>query len=473
MIHTIGNERITEKKLLTFLNKMDPLFPIPLSRKTYLKNYAEKLHQNATICFQEVDGSIVGVVAGYTENTVNNTAYISLVGVLPEYQNQKIAEQLIGEFISRASHKRLNAIHLYAVKTNIPAIKLYKKMGFVEWYMEAEPRPEDIHYIYYLQQKTALVTAIGSFSADIVIKNLKKIGFKVIGSDIYSRELIVDAYNVSEFYQVPKVVNESEYLEAINYICKNEKITHILPSTDVEVDFFNRNRECFEGQNIVICVSPSKTINICRNKKLQQEFIDNNVECIHSIPTSYLSDCETVPYSFPMICKPLDGRSSQGLRFIYTIEDWNAVKASNDSDKLVIQPKISGNVITVDVVRNQGGTTIIAVPRLELLRTQNGAGTSVKIFHDQVLEDNCKVLADKLGVVGCVNFEFLLDENGIYHYIECNPRFSGGVEFTCLAGYDCICNHIRAFENSSLDDFQLSRTMYIARKYEEYVTSII
>ena len=35
-------------------------------------------------------------------------------------------------------------------------------------------------------------------------------------------------------------------------------------------------------------------------------------------------------------------------------------------------------------------------------------------------------LADKLNVLGDVNFEYILDKNGTYHFVECNPRFSAG-----------------------------------------------
>lgn len=473
MLHTKGHERVSYSRLLEFLVAVDKLYPTSLSLKVSLPKYAKKLHENATICFHEEDGKIVGVVAGYTENTINNAAFVSMVGVLPEYQRKGIAEELVKEFIDRANHKRLDFVHLYAVKENTPAVKLYKKLGFVEWYFENDPRPEDVHFIFYLQRKTALVTAIGSFSADIVIKNLKKNGFKVIGCDIYSRELIADAYNVSDFYQVPKVANEEEYLKALKYVCTEEKITHILPSTDIEIDFFNKYREEFEKTNIVICISPPKTLEICRNKKLQQEFIEKNVECIQYIPTKYVKECGTVPYDYPLVCKPVDGRSSQGLRYVYTKEDWEAVKTCVDRDNYIVQPKIIGNIVTVDIVRSQDGEVVVAIPRLELLRTQNGAGTSVKVYTDLKLENNCKVLADKLGVIGCVNFEFLRDDEGTYYYVECNPRFSGGVEFSCLAGYDCVSNHVRAFENNKIDEFQLNRNMYIARKYEEYVTRII
>ena len=51
--------------------------------------------------------------------------------------------------------------------------------------------------------KTVVVTAIGSFSADIVIKKCRENGIRVIGCDVYPGEWIADAGNVDAFYQVP------------------------------------------------------------------------------------------------------------------------------------------------------------------------------------------------------------------------------------------------------------------------------
>lgn len=49
--------------------------------------------------------------------------------------------------------------------------------------------------------KTVLVTAIGSFAADIVIKKMQGEGYTVIGCDIYQKEWLADAYHVDFFYQ--------------------------------------------------------------------------------------------------------------------------------------------------------------------------------------------------------------------------------------------------------------------------------
>ena len=63
--------------------------------------------------------------------------------------------------------------------------------------------------------KTALVTALGSVSGDIVIKSLKRMGMRVIGCDIYPKEWVADAYNVDVFYRAPYVSDVEKYLKFV------------------------------------------------------------------------------------------------------------------------------------------------------------------------------------------------------------------------------------------------------------------
>ncbi len=315
-----------------------------------------------------------------------------------------------------------------------------------------------------------LITAIGSFSADIVIKKLKQAGYYLVGTDIYPKEWIADAYNVDVFYQVPKTTNEFSYLKCIKSICREHNISYLIPLTDVEVDFYNKHRLFFKEIGISICISGDATIRICRNKKLLEEFIIIHEIPILTIPTYYLFESNSIPFDLPIIAKPVDGRSSQGLIMVNSLEEWKNLKSCCDNDKYIVQPKIEGKVVTVDVIRDNNGKQFIATPRLELLRTLNGAGTSVKVFYDKQLEEQCKKLADALNIIGCVNFEFIFDSKGNYHFIECNPRFSGGVEFSCLAGYDYVLNHIRCFMGKDISSSRERHEMYIARKYEEYIT---
>jgi carbamoyl-phosphate synthase large subunit len=104
--------------------------------------------------------------------------------------------------------------------------------------------------------------------------------------------------------------------------------------------------------------------------------------------------------------------------------------------------------------------------------TLNGAGTSVYVFRDKKLEDLCKNIAELLDIHGTVNFEFIKDGEGQYYFLECNPRFSGGVAFSCKAGYDFVNNAIKCFDGRDIDVLAVSHNQYIVKQYTEVITDI-
>ncbi len=314
-----------------------------------------------------------------------------------------------------------------------------------------------------------LVTAIGSFSAHTVIDTLKELGHKVCGCDIYPREWIASSADVDVFYQSPYASDES-YVNFILEKCEENSVKWVMPLTDVEVDVLNKNREVFDDRGIVLCISDQEVIELCRNKFTLSKFIEENGKVVDTIPTYRASELGAKDIKLPVICKPFNGRSSIGLQIIGTPDDLESVLSDSDAEFYIIQPFVKGSVVTVDVVRDRADNCV-AVARKELLRTLNGAGTSVHVFHDEELEQKSKDLARLLKITGCVNFEFILDKDGNYHFLECNPRFSGGVVFSCMAGYSCVANHLRAFKGEQIEPFALSRNYYIARRYESHIMS--
>lgn len=320
--------------------------------------------------------------------------------------------------------------------------------------------------------KTAVVTAIGSFSADIVIKNAARMGIRVIGCDIYPAEWVADSSNVSAFYQVPLATEEEAYVEAVCSICKREGAKGLIVLTDVEVDVWNRNRSRLAEDGVTLCLSSEETISICRDKMKLYEFLHK--EGIgNPIPTKRLNRLSPEAVSYPAVVKPYNGRSSQGLTYLYSKEEMERFLAGTLAENYVIQPYLKGSVVTVDVIRQINPDRFAAVCRKELLRTPNGAGTSVLVFANKALETVCIKAAKALGIVGCVNFEFIEGNDGTFQMLECNPRFSGGVEFSCMAGYDFITNHIKCFTGEEIELTHSITEMYIARKYEEYVTKVV
>lgn len=141
------------EELEDFLRRVDKDFPVSLSEKVDIYEYAVKLYNKGTFCIKRDENTrrIVAMVVGYTENLVDNSAYISLVAVENEHRSKGYGKELVQQFLNICKKKRIDAIHLYCVETNIHAMKMYQKLGFQKYCLENEIRKKDIHFVYYLK----------------------------------------------------------------------------------------------------------------------------------------------------------------------------------------------------------------------------------------------------------------------------------------------------------------------------------
>jgi len=177
----------------------------------------------------------------------------------------------------------------------------------------------------------------------------------------------------------------------------------------------------------------------------------------------------------PLILKPDNGRSSEGVFRIANREALTRalleLRMLGRAEGYLAQPFVSGRVVCVDTVRDRAGNTV-ALAREEYLRSQRGAGLSVQVFRDSELEAICGELAAELDLIGCVNFEFIKDAGGRYHFLECNPRFSGGVGFSERAGFTAVKMHLAAWRGETLDTSVSERIQpcWQVKKYIEVVT---
>ncbi len=336
-----------------------------------------------------------------------------------------------------------------------------------------------------MQNKNILVTAIGSFSSPAVISELHKMGCIVIGTDIYEKEWVAESQEVDRFYQAPLASSEKEYIDFIKEVVEKEKISYLVPLIDVEIDVLNRHRKELQDLGLVLCMSGEEDIDLLRNKFELSAKVGGVLEMIQEpelmgavrvIPTSPAVDVDFENVTYPLILKPINGRSSSGLYRIYQEDQLGfAFSSIIDPEKLddrslenyIVQPLIKGNVITVDIVRDsQNHMNVVA--REELLRTPNGAGLTVNLFKDPVLEKICRKLAKELGILGAVNLEFIKGEgSGVYYFIECNPRFSGGVAFSELAGVPVVSNSMKCFFGETIEEIPEYTCGFMTRKYIE------
>lgn len=325
-------------------------------------------------------------------------------------------------------------------------------------------------------KKTVLVTAIGSFSAAVVIERYKEAGYQVLGCDIYPAEWIVASGEVDCFFQAPLATDHPAYHEFLRKVCEENQVDFVVPLTDVEVDALQEWRQEAEGLGVTLCMSGRDTIELCRDKRKLEHFLSPLKVC-QTIPGESLltvmereADKAYELLQYPLVIKPRAGRSSQGLmrirdsRQMGFAAEWCREQAAD----LLVQPEISGIVVTVDVVRDPRTETVVSLPRREYLRTPNGAGTSVYVFEDRRLQAQCSAIARALDICGCVNFEFVEKQEGEWYFLECNPRFSGGVAFSCMAGYDMPGNHLRCFTGRRIEPLGEISGQYLVKRYQEY-----
>lgn len=288
-----------------------------------------------------------------------------------------------------------------------------------------------------------LLTAIGSMSALCVINKLHEVGHRVIGCDIYPKDWHYEATICDCFAQSP-YANSNDYIPFLINLAKKENVKYIFPLTDLEIDVINEHRDLFDKEDLIVCISPLETLRVVRNKYALFKAFENDFKVL-SIPTfTAIDDLNKLP--FPCVAKPKSGRSSEGLYYLQ-----NSKQLSNITDiaNYLFQERIQGNVCCVDYVREPKTGVNFCVSREELLRTKNGAGTTVHIFRDDSLVSLVRHIGEKLGIRGVVNMEFIKNHRG-YYLIDINPRFSAGIAFSCKTGYDFINAHLSCFSDSSI-----------------------
>ncbi len=311
---------------------------------------------------------------------------------------------------------------------------------------------------------SVLVTAIGSFSADAVIAALKKMGCRVIGCDIYPEMWHPCSKDLDAFFQVPFASEEEEYVRSLTDICRKEGVAFLVPLTDLEIDVLNRHRPIFIRNGICLCMQRAATLSVARDKYRLYTFFRDD-PAVASIPTWHCPVKENITPAYPYIAKPCNGRSSEGL---VRIEDDDMLRQYLCKPNYILQQCKKGPVFTVDYVRSEATGSDMAIPRKELLRTKNGAGVIVEMMHNPDLERIASHIGAAIGIHGCVNMEFI-QEGDSYFLIDINPRFSAGIAFSALTGYDMVLSHMNCFRGGEIQPAIPIRRQIIAKRYSEEI----
>ena len=255
------------------------------------------------------------------------------------------------------------------------------------------------------------------------------------------------------------------YCNAILEVARQNDCAAIVPLTDPEVDVLSANRERFENAGVSIWLAKHEAILKARAKESwNKELADCTT--FKTIPT-YFSFAElTAHYSGDFVAKRINGRSSEGICFSNTSA---FVETEPYQSGYIFQPKIGDDdIVTVDFAVHPKTRRTIVVPRKEILCTKNGAGTVVEILSPALVQSAVEELTTELGITGVMNCEFIQNGTDLY-LMDINPRFSAGVAFSKLAGYDFDRADADCYQSRDiLLPTQISISKVLVKRYKEY-----
>lgn len=121
-------------RLAEYLMAVDSDFEVPLSSKTDLYIFTEKLLSKGHLLAVIEDNVIMGINGFYCNDQINKIAHFSILSCKQEIRGKGYARRLVEKMIEICKANTMKKIHCDSV--NPIAICLYKSCGFIEYRTE-------------------------------------------------------------------------------------------------------------------------------------------------------------------------------------------------------------------------------------------------------------------------------------------------------------------------------------------------
>jgi carbamoyl-phosphate synthase large subunit len=251
-------------------------------------------------------------------------------------------------------------------------------------------------------------------------------GGRVVVADVNA--LSPTVYLADASYPVP-LSTDPDYLDAIEAICRLERIDLVVPTIDDELTVFAEAVDRFAAAGVRVAVSPPETTRICNDKLATCRVLSK-----HGIEaaSTYLPSDLPAALSFPLFIKPRVGRGGVSAYPVRNAREL-AFFLGYVPDP-VVQTYLDGPEFTVDVFCGFTGEPLSIVPR-ERVVIRSGVVDRGRTVSDPALIELGLACARALPFRGAVNLQCRV-VSGRPVVFEVNARFSGGIPLTIEAGAD-------------------------------------
>ena len=229
-------------------------------------------------------------------------AYICNVYVLEEYRGNHYAERMMEKAIQICKKKGFKSIHLHVSESNIPAVALYRKLGFSFTESFRGSNREMVLNLEDKEKKKLMILGAGDAQLNL-IKESKALGYTTIVCDM--RPNLEGSKIADKYYQIDYM-----NLEGVYNIAVDEKIDGVISNSEpamVNVAFISQKLGLIGNsvESIETLTSKSKFRNLQKKEGVfaPDHFVVDSCEDL-------LEKARII--QFPVIIKPTESCGTQG-----------------------------------------------------------------------------------------------------------------------------------------------------------------
>ena len=223
--------------------------------------------------------------------------------------------------------------------------------------------------------------------------------------------------------------SETEYIPHLLEVCREMRITILIPTVDSELEQIASNLNLFNEVGIKVLGAPSDILNRVLDKF---KLIDACRGVVCTPKTELLSNVDLNSWLFPTILKPRRGSGSRGIQLINSRAELPVVE---NPESMIVQEYLPGDEYSIDVLADRYGFPLVAVPRLRV-RIDSGVAVAGRTICDPILESFAKSVVLNMGLPYISNVQVRRNLDGEPALLEVNPRVPGSLALTRAAGID-------------------------------------
>jgi len=131
-LEQLGRDEDARARLLALITVLDVDYIPPISSMTDISKYCAKLIKFAEVVVAKHVWKDIGFVAVYANDQVQLYAFVTSIGIKPEFRGHGIGILLLNQAIEVAREKGMQRIRLEVNLQNHAAVSLYRNCGFTE-----------------------------------------------------------------------------------------------------------------------------------------------------------------------------------------------------------------------------------------------------------------------------------------------------------------------------------------------------